>query len=167
MKKLLLGVAFLALAAVAFANVKTDYNPSARFGDFHTFAWRHAPAEDNSLVRNRVHESVSRALVTKGLRENKSKPDVVITYTFTTRERSDVDRMWSGWHRGPYRADVYYYTEGILTLDMIDKKTDQVVWRAYGTTTGNDPIDVQSEKKIEKLVSDAFKKFPPEVKEKG
>jgi hypothetical protein len=171
MKRLLLGGVFLALAAVAWAGVKTDYDPSARFGEYHTFAWKASDADpsgvaNNSLVEDRVQEAVSRALVNKGLREDQQKPDIYMSYSFSAKERADVDPSWWGWRRY-HPADVYYYTEGTLMLDMIDAKTNQLVWRAHGTSTGNDLMDVQAQKKIDKLVSDAFKKFPPEVKEKG
>ena len=173
MRKLIAGTLFLALAAVAWAGVKTDYDRSARFGEYHTFAWKAGTAEptglaDNSLVQDRVQGAVSRELVNKGLRENDRKPDVYLSYIFSAQERSDVEPGWWGWHRGWYSpGDVYRYTEGTLRVDMVDAKTNQLVWRAYGTNTGNDPVDVQSQKKIDKLVSSAFKNFPPEVKEKG
>jgi hypothetical protein len=171
MRKLLFGSVFLLFAALVLADVRTDYDPSARFNEYRTFAWRMTQADptglaDNSLVQDRVQGAVSRELVNKGLRENNAHPDVYLSYSFTTRERADADPGWWGWrHRWDY--DVYRYTEGILTLDMVDAKTNQLVWRAYGTNTGNDPVDVQSQKKIDKLVSSAFKKFPPQIEEKG
>jgi hypothetical protein len=43
---------------------------------------------------------------------------------------------------------------------MVDAKTNLLAWRSISTKTGSSLIDVQKEKKIDKMVSDAFKHFP-------
>lgn len=56
------------------------------------------------------------------------------------------------------------YVEGTIIIDMVDAKTNHLVWRAITTKTGSSLIDVQKEKKVDKIVSDAFKHFPPSSK---
>jgi Domain of unknown function (DUF4136) len=63
-----------------------------------------------------------------------------------------------GW--GP-SVTVTPYVEVTIVLDMVDANTDRLVWRAISTKTGSNLIDVQKEKKVDKMVSDAFKHFPP------
>jgi len=63
-------------------------------------------------------------------------------------------RIRLGW--GPNVA-VTPYVEGTIIIDMVDAKTNRLVWRAITTKTGSCLIDVQKEKKVEKIVSDAFK----------
>jgi Domain of unknown function (DUF4136) len=53
------------------------------------------------------------------------------------------------------------YVEGTIIIDVVDAKTNRLVWRAISTKTGSNLVDVQKEKKIDKMVSDAFKHFPP------
>jgi len=53
------------------------------------------------------------------------------------------------------------YVEGTIIIDVVDAKMNRLVWRAISTKTGSNLVDVQKEKKIDKVVSDAFKHFPP------
>jgi len=161
------------LASAALAGVRTDYDHSARFSQYHTFAWKASGARpnqwvDNSLMQGRVQDAVNRQLFRKGMREDNKTPDVYMSYRFNARDMRYVPG-WrgGGWGRwGWYGRDAYLdrYTEGRLMINMVDAKTNRMVWQAYCTNTGNDPLDVRSAKKVEKLVADAFKHFPPAEK---
>lgn len=64
-----------------------------------------------------------------------------------------------GYGMGP-RVVESEYAAGRVVLDMVDARTNQVIWQAEVTRTGNSLMDVQSEKSIAKAMKDAFKKFP-------
>ncbi len=160
-------LSFFLLAAAALADVKTDYDHAASFSRYQTFAWKAGKAApnglgDNSLVAGRVQYAVNRQLMSKGFREDSKSPDVYLSYRFATKERRDMENGWRRW--GWYDPYVYEYTKGTLVIDMLDAKTNHLVWRAYCTNTGSSPLDVQNAKQVDQLVAGAFKHFPPRDK---
>ena len=56
------------------------------------------------------------------------------------------------------------YVKGTLVLDMVDAKTNQLVWRAISTDSGSDLLDVHSAKTVDKMVSESLEHFPPKPK---
>ena len=69
-------------------------------------------------------------------------------------------RHW-GWMRP--EAFVDRYVEGRTIIDIVDAKTNHLVWRAIATDTGSNVLDVESSKNVEKMAADAFKHFPPKA----
>jgi hypothetical protein len=172
MKRILgTGVLFLTFAALAFANdTKTDYDHSADFSKYETFAWK-APKTgnevvSNSLVMSRIREAVSEQLGSKGFTPNTTNPDFYVVAHVTAQTIRDVDylppgRGWRNWGWMGSDVIVQEYVKGTLILDMVDSKTNHLVWRAISTDTGSDLLDVQSAKNVEKMVKDALEHFPP------
>ena len=182
MKPLLYGTLLVIVAAAtttAVAGVKTDYDHSITFDHYHTFAWRQAPAApndlgDNTLLRSRITSAMNQQLLGKGMHEDSANPDVYLTYRYVAHSRNDINSFpsWGswGWRRGGWAGSNVYvnrYTEGTFVIDMVDAKTNQLVWRAYGSDTGSNPIDVQSDKNVGKIVSQALKHFPPKGSNAG
>src|SRR5262245_15460634 len=174
MKRILVtGVVFLALTAVAIAvDTKTDYDHSADFSKFQTFAWKPAKPENNgvvtnSLVLSRIHDAVAEELRSKGLVENRNNPDLFVVTHVGAENQQNID-YWppaGGWRHWRWMGPdiiVQRYVEGTIVLDMVNAKTNQLVWRSVSTETASDLVEVQSEKKVDKMVGSALKHFPPE-----
>lgn len=177
-RKLLLMIAACAAGASA-QDVRVDYDHAANFDAYHTFAWRpvHGAAKangvvDNTLLETRLERAVDAQLVSKGFTEASGKPDVYLEYHVGAR--NVVDRYVSpgywgpgwGWRRRPYywgapAVTSNRYTEGTVVVDMIDARTNQLLWRAYAHDTGNNPMDANSEKHLKKIAEKAFQHFPP------
>ena len=161
---------FLTLTAGAFASTKTDYDHSVNFEKYQTFAWKNyvkpgTGIVNNSIVASRLENAVNAQLLKKGMREDDRNPDVYIVAHLGAKNVSDLEYMpaygWRHWRwMGP---DVFVnrYVEGITVIDVVDARTNQLVWRAIETDTGSNVLDVQSEKKVDKMAADAFKHFPP------
>ena len=166
--------------------VKTDYDKTVNFAQYHTFAFQRGrivtrlgtPDTNNTLVADRIREAVVSQLSAKGLQPVTQNPDLVVTYVAGAKTKQDIESMGPtpyhspyfggpfGFDRGAYFGtgyDQFYtttYTEGTLILDLIDPRTRHLVWRAY--VTG--PVDNPDQKAINKAVSAALKKFPPTPK---
>lgn len=56
------------------------------------------------------------------------------------------------------------YVKGTMVLDIVDARTNKLVWRAVSTDTGSDLLDVQSEKTVDKMVKESLEHFPPHEK---
>lgn len=163
----------LLLAGSAFSQtVKTDFDPDADFTKFRTYAWKNgtplpdSPAMNNTLVGERVRNAINGQLSMQGMREHQQNPDFFVTFFVGQRERTEIDTFGYAaaprWRAGWGDVMVRNHREGTLVIDIVDAKTGRLAWRAYCTDTVNDPKDL--EKKINKAVEKAFKKYPPELK---
>jgi hypothetical protein len=173
MKRIMIGTVLttLSLASMAFGSVKTDYDRAANFERYRTFTWKRSatmPANgvvNNSLVANRIEQAVGRDLMSKGLRQVNSAPDLYAIYHIGAKSQKDLE-FSPGWGRGRfgwYGGDVFVhrYIKESVVVDLVDAHTNQLVWRAFLTDTGSHLSDVQKDKTIAKMVDSAFKHFPP------
>ena len=169
---LLAGVMFLMISASAALalDTKTDYDRSTNFSKYHTFAWRLDKDTDrvveNSIVLSRIQEAATTQLNIRGLSESDLNPDVYLVPHVSARNVQTLEYFpgpgWGwGWGGGwSNDAVVFNYVEGTIILDMVDARTDQLVWRSISTKSGNDLISVQKEKKVNKMMDEAFEHFP-------
>jgi len=161
--------------SAAFADTKTDYDHSVNFNNYRTFAWK-ADSNDNddvvenSMVLSRIQEAASMHLNVRGMKEDNRNPDVYLVPHVTARNVQYYDYYpgpawdtWGGYGWGPWGWQspmVINYVEGTIILDMVDARTNQIVWRSVSTKTGDDLISVQKEKRVDHMMEDAFKHFP-------
>jgi hypothetical protein len=176
MKNQLLFVLLVGLVALSCsARVNFDYDKSADFSSFETFAWHEGQQtikEEDPLGHQRVMDAVDREMSAKGLRKVSSSPDVYVTYNAEDNEqvRMDTTHMdygfgddwyWGGgMGMGSSTTQVRTYLEGTLVVDIWDAKKKQLVWRGIGTETVSDNPESNA-KKIDKVVADMFKRYPP------
>jgi hypothetical protein len=172
MKRALTGsvAAMLLLGTFAYAEVKTDYNHSADFAQYRTFDWKLPQRStngivDNALVAARIEQAVDSQLMTKGLQQVNSNADLHVIYHIGAKSERNIDyfpsfgyRRWGWWGGSTY---VNRYIKGSVVIDLVDARTNQLVWRAFLTDTGSHLADVQTNKAVAKMVSKAFKSFPP------
>jgi hypothetical protein len=170
---LLSGVILLMISAsLVFADTKTDYDHSVNFNKYRTFAWKIDKESDdiveNSLVISRIQDAANRQLGIRGMKEDNRNPDVYLVPHVSAQDMQNVwyspGPAWNTWGYGGawgwYDPIVINYVEGTIILDMVDAKTDQLVWRSISTKTGDDLISVQKEKRVDHMMADAFKHFP-------
>jgi hypothetical protein len=174
------GLAMLTLSC-ATTTIATDYDRNADFERYRTFSflgghlWSDGIADDgNTLVKDRIRNSVVATLTSKGMQQVTEKPDVYVAYLAGARRRVEFEAA------GPYFAGFapYFgvggwwapmytnwwartYNEGTLVIDLIDASTKKLVWRAYAETEINKPV---SDQKAQQVADKAFKNFPPAPK---
>src|ERR1041385_3340891 len=144
---------FLATVAVA-ADTKTDYDHSVDFKKFHTFTFKEPKRDangvvNNSLVMSRIREAVSEQLTAKGMAPaTNNSPDLYVVTHVGAKDMADVDYLpvggWRHWRWMGRDVVVQRYVEGTVIIDLVEAKTNQLVWRAITTETGDDLLDVQS-----------------------
>jgi hypothetical protein len=127
--------------------VLTDFNTSAEFSAFHTFAFsgmtdrgREIGASfNNSPLRMRVNEQ----LAAKGLRQVglEDRPDLLVHLFFGVQE-----------------ADKYQ--EATLIVNLAESSKKELVWRAVIRETVGDNLEKNFEM-VNKGVAKAFKDYPP------
>jgi len=173
-KSIIAGGMLLILFGCSSVSVTTDYDPALDFNKYKTFAvFKDAVQgsflENAPLIKARVLDAVEKSLSDKGMLETEMDKADLIVYPFAgTKEKMNITdwgysygRYWRG---NPYgrNIDVNSYTEASLVLDLVDNKSDELIWRGVGIGTINpNKSPEERTKAIDEAVSKILGKFPP------
>ena len=162
-----LGVLLGMLAVSASAQeVQSDYDRSSRFSELKTFSFvtqrRDAtdPLAADSLNDGRIRHGLESQLIASGFKVETTRPDFVIAYYVTTKNKLNVQDYGYGPPRwfGSRDIRVNQNTEGILMVDFIDTRNNQVIWRGRASgTLEMKGVDKKISKSVEKLIKQYLK----------
>lgn len=152
--------AIAGLMACASAQVNADWDRTARFAEYRTYAWMDTPRmqelQQGTLFDRRLRSAVESELASKGLRKSDAsgEADVLLAYHAGVKDKLDV-QQWGHFGR---RWDVREYQQGTLVIDVVDASSESLVWRASATEEVR-TSDV-SDAKIAEVVQKMFASFP-------
>ncbi len=147
-------------------SVQTDFDRSFDFSKLRTFNFAvqqrtaNDPLAQDPLNEGRIRAALESKLVANGFRHEGKKADFVVAYYVTTRKALNVQDYGYGPPRWFGRRDIRVdqYTEGTLTVDLIDATTHQLVWRGRASGTVDlKEMDKRVNKAVEKLVAKFLK----------
>jgi len=147
-----------------YFRVYSDYDRSVNFHLYRTFAWlpdkdTSKTQMNNQIVRNNTRNYISRAFGDRGYHLDVDSPDILLDLVIENVKRQETvtEPVYDGWVYNPYyypypgpwfyRYPYYYdygmtyvvrkreYIENSITLNVIDRKKNQLVWT--GTATGD------------------------------
>ena len=124
-------------------DVKTDYDHSATFGKYHTYAIDTAPTGLSATGNAALQSALRSGLASRGLNEQQAgKADLYIVPTVFTQEKLHAmpvggytyyPSMYGRYIGGSaMNVEVRQYTEGTLVIDFVDRKTHKLVFRGLG-----------------------------------
>jgi hypothetical protein len=124
------------------------------------------PRLDNNVVfQDLLQRTIARELNARGYMAAEGKPDLLVHYHVSVREEVDVngvDRR-KGYEVG-YNdtAQPFVFEQGTLTIDLVDTRTNRLVWRGWMERSLAGTIDDQAwlERRIEETVSRIFTRMP-------
>ena len=167
-------LALLSFAAPVRAGADVGWDPTVDFSRFKTFSWKEGGWQaPNLMTEKRIHMAVEQELTGKGLSKAETDSDLLVVSYASSSSSERVDAMtfgaipntWTGWasagttSRGTYK--------GSLVIDLIDRQTNQVVWRgSVRENLGVDPNPEKTGKKVFKFVKQMFEKYPPPPEKK-
>jgi len=163
------------LPAIA-QKVYVDYDQSAEFTSYKTFAWGASPQTslqaESPLMHSRIKNAIEYQLTTGGLVEDTNDPDLYVTYHTSTREEVQLHTSGLGYgYGGGWLWDPFWgpsfgsstttshtYQRGTLIIDIWDARTKQAIWRGTAqAVVKENPQRVA--KQIDKAVAKIVKKF--------
>ena len=166
-------VAFVLAPAVLLAQKTSfDYDKTANFAAFKTYALKDGTKVGDPLIDNRIVAAIESELAAKGLTKSDAKPDLTVVYHIAFDKQKDITTFNTGgggyrWGRGWGTTDVRVneILVGTLVIDVADANKSELVWRGIGVKE----VDVQAKaEKRDKNISAAVKKilkdFPPKPK---
>ena len=170
-----LAVAAVVLASAGCSGISTttDWDQSYDFGSLTTFAWMDQGGEGgvSEIMLRRLRIAVDEHLTSGGFTKvEPEEADFLMAYHAGSQDRERYDTYgygtggwWDGyWGGGMTTTTVRTYTEGSLILDVIDRESNELVWRgsASGTIDQMEPPD-QRIARIQKAVEKLMREFPP------
>jgi hypothetical protein len=147
--------------------VSTDCDRSANFAPLKTYSWRVEQQLPNPLMGQRLIEAVDANLKAKGFTKVESGGDITVTYHAAADKSVDVQSFQSGgayscWGGCMTNTTVTPVTLGTLIVDLVDTKTNKMLWRGSASdTVSGDPKE--NEAKINEGIHRMFEKFPPKA----
>jgi len=178
-KAALLPLALGALAACTPYSVTFDYDNHAAYASYKSFDWYAASKRaqgkadgvENPIMDRRVRSAVEGQLAAKGFKlEKAGEPDFLVTYYPAYRHGTvyTTTGFGGGWWRpwgygvGTQFTEARNFREGSIILEIVDGKTNQLVWQAVaeGALTGlEDPED--ADQQVGAAVKKMLSRFPP------
>jgi hypothetical protein len=179
-----------AVTAAFGMSVKSDYEKNFDFSQLHTFAFKtdrasNDPLSTNTIEAGRIQNALTSQLEANGFTPAAQDPDFVVAFYATTKQKTQVQSTGLGGYGGfgygrgfgwgygipgggrwrwGYGPDIWTtnYTQGCVMADIIDPKTNELVWRGAVTDTVNGIG--QSEKQSNQAAKDLVKNFLKDAK---
>lgn len=102
------------------------------------------PMLNNSIIDRVVRATIRQSFEARGYRMTDDDPDFIVGYYTRARERLDLSNVYDcGYGYGYYNRYNYgcyidEYTEGMVIVDVIDPKSEELVWRGSGVARVSD-----------------------------
>ncbi len=159
-------------ASCSTVRVASDYDKEANFSTYKSFAF-YKPGIDktkvNDIDKKRILRAIENNLLAKGFNKAET-PDLLVSIFTKENERVDVynNNFGYGWGWNPYWYGGYggnsvsRTTEGSLFIDLIDTKTNSLVWQGKGTANLINSSDIEAkEQRINEIVTKILAEYPP------
>lgn len=185
-----LSVASAFFTSCSSTRVYTDSNNNISFSSYKTFALLDEPRNipgvgktNKQIVESNLEAAIEAEMKARGYTLNEKNPDVLVTFSFSSETKTNVTRQpvysyrptiaAAGFWRPRYfvynepfvvynRVRTEKYKEGTLVIDIIDKKSNKVIWHGWA----EEPLK-KNEKLSETLtetVKDILAEYPVKAK---
>ena len=155
------------LGTILYAqSVTYDFDRSANFTRFKTYAWVQGTNLSDQLNHQRIMRAVDAQLTARGFSkvEAVGNPDVLVAYHASLDKNLQINAFGAGPRIG-YRsgtATVEEIVVGTLAIHMVDAQTKNIVWRGIATKELDAKASPEKkEKNINKAAEKIFKNYPP------
>jgi hypothetical protein len=161
------------LTSCSSVYVNTDYDKNVDFTQFKTYAYYKNGIDKvkiSDFDKKRILRSIDQVMEAKGFTKNET-PDILINFYTKAEKEINITPYYSGYGWGwgygwgygyPYWGGSYTYTsiEGVLTIDIIDTKKNELLWQGTGVGNLTQNAD-EKEAVINGFVTQILAQFPP------
>ncbi|MHA6696283.1 DUF4136 domain-containing protein [Chryseobacterium sp. A301] len=168
---LLFIAASLVVASCSPFQVRSDYAETTNFNQYRTYQLRIQDLKLNDIDKDRVLNEISKQLQTKGLTPSQN-PELIINVKARHKNVNDIHTSnpyglygWGspwGWGFGMQRTWSTNYNRGGLVIDLIDAKTQRLVWQGIGDGISVDSPK-QKQKQIPQIIEEMMANYPPKA----
>ena len=160
--------------------VTSDYDKTANFPAYKTFKLitdnDEAHQSISVLNKDRVYNAVRAEMLKRNFMETTNNPDLIVHTVSIFKDKQAVTSYSSSYGYGGYYRpygwggsmgvssyttyDVQDYKDGSLIIDIVDAKTEKLVWEGVGNKEIDKPAK-DPEKAINEAVATIMSSFPP------
>ncbi|HEY5692559.1 MAG TPA: DUF4136 domain-containing protein [Cyclobacteriaceae bacterium] len=172
MKSLLISISVLFALAGCNVKVHSSFDRTQDFSQYKTFCWLNGcdftytgPTYLNdSLLREKIKNSIIAELNKKGYTQDDSQPDLLIDFHISVKNESSIIYHHDDDDHYDYKPfpeeEIINYLKGTIVIYMVDKSAGKMVWRSEAIGYMDTHPDL-SEKNIRNGIATALKNFPP------
>lgn len=137
----------LMAACASTMRVSSHVDRGVDFGRYRTYTWGPADAlptgdprlDGSPRFKDQLQGEVDRQLALKGIGlAGTGQPDLLIHYHAAVNERLDVSGLDENY---VYGGEVRAYDAGTILLDVIDARTQRLIWRGWAQGALTDMLD--------------------------
>lgn len=169
--------ALIAAGCASGPTVRVDKDPAANLSDYKTFAFYDQVSTDrarySSIMSARLKQATRTQLERLGYVYDENSPQLRVNFFLNITNKQEIRatagpggfyhyragsyRVWSSY---PYDVDTIQYKAGTLSIDLVDAKSDSLVWQ--GLAEGKVPRKAieNPDAAVDSVVADIFRKFP-------
>ncbi|MEH6511622.1 DUF4136 domain-containing protein [Maribacter arcticus] len=167
------------ITSCSSVRVLSDYDQKADFNGYNSYAFYKTgidKAQISDLDKKRILRAIETEMSSRGFVKSEN-PDLLVSIFTKEQERVDVytnNYGWGGawgWGYNPWAwgpgfgwggSTVSASTQGSLYIDLIDNKTNELVWQGKGEGTLQSTSNVaKKEARIKEFVSQILEQYPP------
>jgi hypothetical protein len=151
-----------------------DYDRSANFSRYHTYAWVSTAQEttgdrrlDSSLLDSRIRSAIDTQLRAKGYLATNASPDFVVAYHVGLKDMmkgASTQNYIGDRAHGTFTtiSDIHSYNEGTLLIDILDAKSRQLIWQASAQADVDQSLGPKErDARVHDVISAMLSHFPP------
>ena len=163
----------LALAGCATMNVSSHVDRGVDFAQYRTWDWGPADTlptgdprlDNNPFFKDYLEGAFEKQLAARHFEKSASgTPSLLIHYHANISQRFDVNGIDNrrGYCYDDCEPRVIEYEQGTLVIDVVDTRTNRVVWRGWAQDSVDGVIDNQDRlaRQIDKAVTRMMERFP-------
>ena len=169
--------AFAAASCATAMSVSSHVEPGLDLSRYRTFEWGPADAlptgdarlDGNPFFKDHVQGAVEKGLAARGLELTSAEsPDLLIHYHANITKRINVnhtDRAYGYCSRGDCPPGIVDYDAGTLVLDIVDARTNTLIWRGWAQNSVEDVLDNPDRmaRTIDQAVARMLFRLPPKL----
>ena len=164
------------------ADVKTDYDHSANFSQYHTYSWGDVKTDDPLYV-SRIKDAVNKDLQAKGWQMVPSGGSTMVFANGSIKDEKEVETYYNnfggGWGNGfgfrrfgcgfggggfgEATSSTVNQPIGHLVVDIFDSSSHDLLFRGISDNNLSNKAD-KNTKNLDKNIDKMFKSFPPPSK---
>lgn len=174
---LALAVLIAGCATTSPPNTRIDYDKSADFSVYRTFAFPKETGTDrggySTLVTSYFKNSVSTAMEARGYKYSEENPDLLVNFFMNTRERTEIRPNpgagfgYYGYRDGLYRGWPMYdqdrtvnYQVGTINVDIVDAEKKQLIWEGVSEGRVSEEALANPKVTVNAVVTELMRKYP-------
>ena len=157
------GCASMAVSSYAERGADIRRYQTYNWGPPDTFSTGDPRLDNNRFFEERVRAQVEKRLADKGLEKTAEAPDLLVHYHASVTQEidvRDVDEEYAHCETGG--CGPYVYDAGTLLVDLVDRRSNTLVWRGWAEGSVDGVVDNQEwlEERIDEAVARIIERLP-------